>query len=143
MAIETLRSITSGNEAVEFLCGDFVNDTRIYAQRYDYAYSRFTLHAITFTQQNELLTNIKNVLKPGGQLYIEARTLRDDLCGKGEYAGDNAFIYGGHYRRFIDPENLAGIMSAMGYKIVSLQENSGFSKTKDSDPVLMRLKAGI
>ena len=127
----------------EFLCGDFVNDTKIYSQKYHYAYSRFTLHAITFTQQNELLTNIQHVLEPGGRVYIEARTLRDDLYGKGEAAGDNAFIYDGHYRRFIEPENLAGIMSAMGYKIISLQESNGFSKTKDSDPVLMRLTAGI
>lgn len=34
-------------------------------------------------------------------------------------------------------------MSAMGYKIISLKEDNGFSKTEDSDPVLMRLTAGI
>ena len=83
------------------------------------------------------------MLKPGGRLYIEARTLRDDLYGKGEAAGDNAFIYDGHYRRFIKPEELADIMTGIGYKIISLQESNGFSKTKDSDPVLMRLTAGI
>ena len=75
-----------------------MNDSVVYSRRYDYAYSRFTLHAITLSQQNELLRNIKHVLNPDGKFFIEARTLKDDLYGKGESAGDNAFIYDGHYR---------------------------------------------
>ena len=104
----------------EFICGDFVNDSAVYSRRYDYAYSRFTLHAITLSQQNELLRNIKHVLKPDGKFFIEARTLKDNLYGKGESAGDNAFIYDGHYRRFIDPEELVKDMESMGWRIISL-----------------------
>ena len=126
----------------EFVCGDFVNDSRVYSQIYDYAYSRFTLHAITTLQQNELLTNIKHVLRPDGKFFIEARTIRDDIYGKGENVGDNAFIYNGHYRRFVDPDALADLMSGIGYKIISLSEGRGFSATQESDPVLMRLVAG-
>ncbi|MBQ6002802.1 MAG: hypothetical protein IJL18_08130, partial [Synergistaceae bacterium] len=77
------------------------------------------------------------------KFFIEARTVSDDLYGSGESAGDNAFIHDGHYRRFIEPEELAGIMSGMGYEIIFLQESKGFSKTKSSDPVLMRLTANI
>ena len=143
MAIERLREITAQDTSAEFFCGDFVNDSRIYSRRYDYVYSRFTLHAINTSQQNELLTNIKQALNSGGKFFIEARTLRDDLYGKGDSAGDNAFIYGGHYRRFIAPEELAEIMRHMGYEILSLCEGRGFSKLGDSAPVLMRLTAKV
>ena len=142
-AIERLTRITAGSERAEFICGDFVNDSRIYSRKYDYVYSRFTLHAITASQQNELLRNITGVMKSDGKIFIEARTLRDDLYGKGENAGDNAFIYDGHYRRFIDPEELADIMKSIGYKIISMNERNGFSKFGTSDPVLMRLTAKI
>ena len=69
--------------------------------------------------------------------------MRDDLYGKGENVGDNAFIYNGHYRRFINPEELADIMKNIGYKIISLNESNGFSKFGTSDPVLLRLIAKI
>ena len=143
VAVGRLAAIVSGRNDAEFFCGDFVNDSRIYSRRYDYAYSRFTLHAISSSQQNEFLTNIQHVLMPGGKIFIEARTVRDDLYGLGESIGDNAFIHDGHYRRFIEPEELAAIMRAMGYEIISLREGRGFSKTKNSDPVLMRLTAKI
>ena len=98
VAVEKLKQVTINDNRAEFICGDFVNDSVVYSRRYDYAYSRFTLHAITLSQQNELLRNIKHVLNPDGKFFIEARTLKDDLYGKGESAGDNAFIYDGHYR---------------------------------------------
>ena len=143
MAVEALRKITAGNGRAEFLCGDFVNDARVYSKTYDYAYSRFTLHAITRSQQDELLRNIKQALRPGGKFFIEARTLRDDLFGRGRSLGDNAFIYNGHYRRFVEPEELSRIMSGMGYEVLSLSEGRGFSVTAESDPILMRLLARV
>lgn len=143
VAITNLKRITEGSGQAEFFCGDFVNDRTIYSRQYDYIYSRFTLHAITSSQQDELLRNIKHILRRDGKIFIEARTLRDDLFGIGENVGDNAFICNGHYRRFIDPAELSGTMMNMGYKIISLEEGRGFSRTEDSDPVLMRLKAGI
>ena len=143
VAIDNLKQITSGDSMAEFICGDFVNDSTVYGRKYDYAYSRFTLHAITSSQQNELLSRIKNILRPQGRFFIEARTLRDDLYGKGENVGSNAFIYDGHYRRFIEPEDLAAIMTRIGYKIISMREEQGFSKFGASDPVLMRLIAEI
>ena len=118
-----------------------MNDRTVYGGRYDYVYSRFTLHAISTSQQNELLRNIAGILNPDGRFFVEARTLRDELFGKGESIGDNAFIYDGHYRRFIEPEELAASMEGFGYRIISLREENGFSKVGDSDPVLLRLIA--
>ncbi len=118
-----------------------MNNNTVYSRKYDYVYSRFTLHAITSSQQKDFLRNSAHILLPDGRLYIEARTLHDDLYGKGESVGDNAFIYDGHYRRFINPEDLADTMNADGWEIISLREGKGFSRTKNSDPVLMRLIA--
>ena len=141
--IEKLRKIQQENKFINFICGDFVNNEEIYSRKYDYIYSRFTLHAITSQQQNEFLKNTTNILVPNGKIFIEARTLRDDLYNMGEKLGDNAFIYDGHYRRFIEPEELADIMRSLGYEIIYLCESRGFSKFGDSDPVLMRLIAKI
>ncbi len=120
-----------------------MNDSAIYSRKYDYAYSRFTLHAITPSQQSELLHNLIHILRPEAKFFIEARTLRDDLYGKGENLGSNAFIYDGHYRRFIEPEELAAEMTTIGYRIISMREEKGFSKFGESNPVLMRLIAEV
>ncbi|MBQ3654651.1 MAG: class I SAM-dependent methyltransferase [Synergistaceae bacterium] len=143
VAIASLKRITSGDSMAEFICGDFVNDSTVYSRKYDYAYSRFTLHAITPSQQDELLHSLTRILRPGGRFFIESRTLRDDLYGKGENVGSNAFIYDGHYRRFIDPKELAASMTRIGYKIISIREEKGFSKFGDFDSVLLRLIAEV
>ncbi|MBP3690887.1 MAG: hypothetical protein J6I74_06130, partial [Schwartzia sp.] len=95
----------------------------------------------TEQQEDELFQNLVDALKKDGKLFIDARTIRDDLYGKGEKVAPNAFFYDGHFRRFIDPQLLKAKMQARGYNVLDLQEGRGFSKTSDSDPVLMRLIA--
>lgn len=141
-AISNLQNVTKGMNAT-FVCDDFVKCEALYHVMYDSIYSRFTLHAINGKQENELLKNVKIALKENGRLYIEARTIHDDLYGKGRKVGENAFIYNEHYRRFIDPDSLKRKMEAMGFKIVSMVEDRGFSKTSNQDPMLLRLIAEI
>lgn len=141
IAIQRLSDITSNNSNAKFLCGDFVTSEEVYSTQYDYIYSRFTLHAITAIQERELLMNARKALIPGGKIFIEARTIHDDIFGKGEETARNTFIYDDHFRRFIDPDELAEEMRLIGYEILSLEEGRGFSKTSHSDPVLLRLTA--
>ena len=140
-AIQKLITTTKDNNNAKFICGDFVTNREIYGVQYDYIYSRFTLHAINAMQEKELLHNIKHALKPDGKIFIEARTIHDDIFGKGQETDRNTFIYNGHFRRFIDPDELTEEMKFMGYEILSLEEGRGFSKTDTSDPVLLRLTA--
>lgn len=113
----------------------------LYQRPYDAIYSRFTLHAITHDQQTELLRNLRDALSQGGRLFIEARSIRDALYGKGERVAEHAFVYNSHFRRFLEPVALRREMESLGYRILHLEEGKGFSKTRDSDPVLLRLVA--
>ena len=135
--------MTKDNPDAKFICSDFVTDDEIYSSHYDYIYSRFTIHAINDNQQEILFKNILKSLNTGGKIFIEARTIHDDLYGKGKHIAGNAYIYNNHYRRFIDPERLKSEMTAAGFEIISFAEQRGFSKTIDSDPVLLRLTAKL
>ena len=130
--------MTKDKDRVLFVCDDFVKCHTLYQMMYDCIYSRFTLHAITDEQENEMLDNVINGLCKGGVFCIEARTIKDDIYGLGEEVGHNAYIYNNHYRRFIDVDEFKKKLINKGFEIVFLEEERGFSKTDDSDPVLMR-----
>lgn len=140
-AIDRLNDIMGDDDGALFICDDFVKCQAVYQCQYDYIYSRFTLHAIDDKQQSELLNNISVAIKPGGLLFIEARTVNDDLYGKGKLVGKNAYIYNDHYRRFVETEDLGAAIKQQGFEVLSIEENTGFSKTDQSDPVLLRLIA--
>ena len=141
-AIDRLNEITENKPAL-FICDDFVKCDVVYQLYYDCIYSRFTLHAITEEQENELLSNVKKTLQYGGIFCIEARTVHDEIYGKGEMVGKNAYIYNNHYRRFINVTEFKNKLEKLGFKIMSLEESSGFSKNGDSDPILMRCIAKV
>ena len=125
-------------DRARFVCGDFVECKEIYGGKYDCIYSRFTLHAITKEQEDRLLRNVFGALCSDGLFCIEARTVHDDIYGLGEEVGHNEFIYNDHFRRFIETEEFREKLESIGFSVVSLEENTGFSKTAESDPVLMR-----
>lgn len=143
IAVDYLNSITKENDNALFVCDDFVKCQSLYQLRYDYIYSRFTLHAIDDEQEDELLHNIRTGLSPGGKLFIEARTIHDDIYGLGKQVAKNAYIYNNHYRRFIDVELFKKKVEDFGFEIEYLKEKAGFSKREDSDPILMRLIATV
>ena len=139
--IKALKTKTEKNENAIFCCDNFVKCSALFQRRYDYIYSRFTLHAITEEQEDELLLNVFDALKPQGKFYIEARTVHDDLYGKGKVVARNSFYYDGHFRRFLDSSVIEKKLIEIGFEIVILQESKGFSKTETSDPVLVRIIA--
>lgn len=130
-------------DRARFVCGDFVECGEIYGDKYDCIYSRFTLHAITKEQEDRLLGNVFRALRSGGFFCIEARTVHDDIYGLGEEVGYNEFIYNDHFRRFIEAEEFREKLESIGFSVVSLEENTGFSKTAESDPMLMRCVAKV
>lgn len=142
-AIEMLNNMTLENREALFICDNFVKCKALYQMKYDCIYSRFTLHAITEEQEDELLMNVKDALNKGGIFCIEARTIHDEIYGMGQEVAHNAFIYNDHFRRFIDVDEFKEKLIEKGFYIISIEEAKGFSKTKDSDPVLMRCIAGV
>ena len=99
------------------------------------------MHAISEHQENELLKNITSCIRRDGLLFIEARSIHDELFGQGEKISEYEYINNGHYRRFIDKERLIEKLKELGYGIVYEEENNGFSKNGISDPTLLRIIA--
>lgn len=122
-----------------FICDDFVCSSAIFAGQYDYCYSRFSLHAINEMQEEEVIHNVYRILKTGGLFFIEVRSIHDELYGKGEMVGRNAYTYDGHYRRFIVQEELEDRLKKAGFLIIYSEENIDFAPYKDSNPPIIRI----
>lgn len=139
VAINELKNLKIAN--ANFVCGNFVDSKIIYSQRYDFCYARFSLHAITESQENILLRNVAQVL--AGKFFIEVRSVNDELCGKGEQVGKNSFIYNGHFRRFIDRGELEENLLAKKFKIVYSEESREFAPFENEKPSVIRIIAEI
>lgn len=124
-----------------FICDDFVNANAIFQIQYDYCYSRFTLHAITKQQEKKLLQKTYDMLSEEGYLLIEARTINDGKYGFGQKVADNAFLLDGHYRRFINPEELLEALKKVGFIIVEAEESDKFAPQKGEKCVCIRIVA--
>ena len=101
-------------------------------------YSRFTWHTINkkdeiiFLKKISSLTNLQYI-------FIETRSDKDDLFGKGRKMSKNEYITD-HYRRFINKNELIKNLKK-NFKILYLKESKGFSKFKNEDPCLIRIIA--
>lgn len=141
--IAKLSDKFSNNNNADFICNDFVSLSFLRNIKYHYIYSRFTLHAISEKQEDSLLKNVKGLLAENGLFFIEARTIHDELYGKGIMVNKNAYIFNDHYRRFIDPEMFWAKLDRLQYEVLLFEEQTGFSKKEDSDPVLLRCIARL
>lgn len=129
------------NSDIEFICCDYAKTDIFKKRNYDFCYCRFFIHAITERQENILLQRVHKVLNEKGLFFIEVRSVKDELFGRGEPAGRNAFIYDEHYRRFIVREELEKKLSAGGFKIRYSEEKQGFAAFGDLDPYIIRIIA--
>ena len=101
-------------------------------------YSRFTLHAINYNEEKILLSSIKSA-KNLEYLFIECRTLKDELYGVGKKVGKHEFI-SSHYRRFIDPKILKEKLKKH-FNILYFKQSKNFAKFKNENPCVLRLIA--
>ncbi len=128
------------DENLRFVCGDFVSCELLSQEKFDYCYARFVLHAISSKQQTALFRNVRDILAEDGTLFIEARTIHDDIYGKGVCVGKHEFLYEGHYRRFIDKDALLrSIRDKQDFQIIYVEEGRGFAPRGENDPILLRL----
>ncbi len=140
VAIKKLHDVCHLDNCM-FICEDFVNTEAIYQIQYDYCYSRFTLHAINEQQEAQILCKAYNMLKYKGYFFIEARSVRDGKYGLGKEIEKNAFIYDGHYRRYIDPKELEAKLNKVGFSIIFQQESDQFAPKKGENAVCIRMVA--
>lgn len=142
MSAEAIAQLKSRNiPNAEFEQGDFVNSDIHRPESYDYAYSRFTIHAINLNQQQVLLGNVLRGLRAGGKLFIEVRSVNDTLFGKGRQVERNAFFYDNHYRRFVVLDELTQSLERLGFRVEYAQERTGFAPYGNDDPPVIRIVA--
>ena len=106
----------------------------------DYAYSRFTIHAIDKEGEDRLIKWVSENILQNGLFFIEVRSVKDDLFGQGEALPDNAF-FSDHYRRFIKIRELEAKLEANDFRIMYSLEAKGLAPFKTKDPVVIRLIA--
>ena len=129
------------DEVVKYLhpkAQDFISEDYSKYKSIDAFYSRFTIHAITKEDEDELLPKIYRTLNKGGLFCVEVRTTKDSLFGVGEDCGDNTFITD-HKRRFIDSHIFLNQILSLGFKLLYFIEENDLSIYKNDNPVLMRL----
>ncbi len=128
-------------EPPEFICTDFSRLGNDFDRRVDVVYSRFTLHAVSAEEASSALAWASKVLKPGGRLFAEARSVKGSLYGVGEPCERDAFVYQGHYRRFIRRDELHSELESLGFAIEEIVESDGLAVYGDDDPVVIRVTA--
>lgn len=138
-AIAILNEKLKEHPKALFVCDDFTCSETIYAQQYDYIYSRFSLHAINANQEDVFLSNAYKALKDGGMLFVEVRSVNDSLYGQGIKAGEDEYINNGHYRRFIRREQLEQRMEQKGFEIIESIENADLAPYEGENPMVIRI----
>lgn len=136
-AISYLVKKHKNDENATFICGDFVDAHT--DNKYKYCYSRFTIHAITEMQEEKLIKRISKLLDNDGYFFIEVRSIHDELYGCGEKVGENAYIFDGHYRRFVCMGELATKLEKEGFIIDYAAEQRGFAPHGTENPYIIRI----
>lgn len=139
-AIELCRQTHGAISGMTFLSGPLPAHADRINRDFDAVYSRFCLHAMTQDEEVDTLAAAARVLKRGGRLFIECRSINDPLARKGEVISPTERIHG-HYRRFIVIDELKARVEASGFRIRDAVELSGVAALGDDDPVVIRLIA--
>jgi bifunctional enzyme CysN/CysC len=136
----TLCRTTHDDTRVDFRAGALSDVIESLASGYDAVYSRFCLHAMTRGEEQATLDGAAQLLKPGGALFIECRSINDSLARQGEVISPTERIHG-HYRRFIVMDDLVDSVESVGLRVLERIESQGFARFEDEDPMVIRLLA--
>lgn len=151
--LHTLSQQLALKSQVKFIAGDFTQLERLHiTQQYNCIYSRFTLHSISKKEQDSLLHDCLHRMILGGVLAIEVRGEKNSLYQKGEIVknDEQAYIYDGHYRRFLNFELTLKELSALreigtqheyALSILEANEDRGFAPFNGEDDYFIRIIA--
>ncbi|WP_304123418.1 bifunctional 2-polyprenyl-6-hydroxyphenol methylase/3-demethylubiquinol 3-O-methyltransferase UbiG [Methanosphaera cuniculi] len=123
---------------LNFKADDFTNlDTD---KKYDYIYSRFTLHSVNEEAEKRVFNWITKQLNDKGLFFLEVRSINDPMFQKGEKISESENVTT-HYRRYLDFDETIEKLENRGLKILYKLESQGLAKYKDDDPTLIRIVA--
>ena len=138
-AIESCKD-NDNLKKIKFYSGKIDNIEELVSSKFDCIYSRFVFHAMPLKEEKIVINKSFQMLNNGGKLYIECRSTGDPLFRKGEVISSNERSEG-HYRRFIDFNELKSRLTDVGFKIEESVESNGLAIYKDDDPVVIRIIA--
>lgn len=128
------------NGSIRFIEDDFTAFNTKFEEKFDYAYSRFTLHAVKDENEDKVLKWVFENIKEGGLFLLEVRSTKDELFGKGEKVAHNTYKYNNHNRRFVDFETIKAKISAYATILESVLDK-GLAVHKTEDPIIIRIVA--
>lgn len=99
---------------------------------------RFVLHALSSEEEKSLFERLKKS-KNLKYLFIECRSIKDEIYGEGERVGEHEYMTS-HRRRFIDHKDLKNNLQD-DFEFLYFEESCGFSTVGEDDPHLIRLIA--
>lgn len=121
-----------------FIYFDFCDFFRKKIKKKFSIYSRFTWHTIDYKQEKRLLNNLSKQ-KNLNYLFIETRTIKDELYGRGKRVGKHEYL-STHYRRFIDPKLIKEKL-LKNFSILFFKQGRNLAKFKKENPWVLRIIA--
>ncbi|XWO13855.1 tRNA (cmo5U34)-methyltransferase [Candidatus Hepatincola sp. Pdp] len=140
--IEFLTNYYQENKGINFIFADMSNMPDIVDAPFDYAYFRFSLHAIKIEAQQRVLNWVKNNLLDNGLLLIEARSDKDPMFLKGKQISKNENITD-HYRRYLNLQDTLTQIKNLGFTIIEAEEANNLSVYGNDNPFLIRIVAKL
>jgi len=110
---------------------------------FDIVYSRFTLHSVSETEEQQTLQWAHRNLCPGGYLCIEVRGQKNEIYKLGDKVeGEtDAYIYNNHYRRFLNFDKLCHSLVSLGFRLDFAAEEKGFAPFAGQNEIFIRVIA--
>lgn len=131
----------SYGDRIKFIQDDFIKTDILGCMKFNYIYSRFTMHSIKEEEESILIERVHNALEKDGLFFIEVRSVKDDIYGLGEEVARNTYIYQEHSRRFIVIDELIEKLKLIGFSIVFANEDKNYAVYKDENPIVIRIIA--
>ena len=109
---------------LNFKADDFTNldDDK----KYDYIYSRFTLHSVNEKAEKRVFDWITKQLNDEGLFFLEVRSINDPMFEKGEKISESENVTT-HYRRYLDFNETIEKLENRGLKIIYKLESQGLA----------------
>lgn len=137
---QAIRILKNKNKKIagKFINSDFSKFNYSKLKKKISIYSRFSIHSINKEKE---LNFFKKINKSNNleYLFVEVRTIYDELYGVGKKLKKNEYLTS-HYRRFIDPKIFKKqIKKKFSIKLFKISRN--FAKYKDENPLVLRIIA--
>ncbi len=138
---EEINYLSQQYPDIHFVNADFTQLKNL--PLFDAIYSRFTLHTITSNEETRVFQWAYQHLKKNGFFLIEARGQKNAYFQKGEPVPNepDAFVYEGHFRRFINLSQTVKKLEHHGFHTVLAEEEAGFAPRQNENQIFCRLIA--